>query len=431
MTDRTREFDLRLERVLRTDAERAVRPFDAVAIATGAIRDRAPRTHRFVFGFALSPVGWIGLVLMLIALLLGAVLMAGAILRNRTARLPAGNGAIIVPLVSTAGDNRVVLRVLAADGSSHDLDLPVHSRSCPTYSPDGRSLAYLARSTPDTPLSEQLVVSGADGTGPRVLWAGRFNDQTLHQVVWSLDGRYVAASEATSDPYPNTGNTLVVGHADGSPATVLDWNIGEDPASLAWSPDGRSIAAVVWINDSTYGIEVRDLDGGPGRTIVTAPSIRDLAWSPDGRTIAYTAANTADPAAARDLYFVNADGSDPVVIQPNSPGSESFLAWSRDGRYLAVLVYDDDTSDRGTFSTRVLDRSGTDIRQLGPFPVSGNLSFTWSPDGRSLLYSTGVQDATKPGPMIVPIDGGARRVLDVPADEFYTQCPLSWQAVEP
>ena len=74
---------------------------------------------------------------------------------------------------------------------------------------------------------------------------------------------------------------------------------------------------------------------------MTAPGIRSIAWSPDGKTIAYTAASPADPSGKTDLFFVEVDGSVPVTVGGDS-GSEGFLAWSPDGRQLAVLVFDND-----------------------------------------------------------------------------------------
>ena len=133
-----------------------------------------------------------------------------------------GNGSIILPLGS--GTTAIAI---AADGSRTDLHLPIHSRSCPTYSPDGRSLAFLTRTSAGPDAAEHLVVSRPDGSDQRVLWSGRFDDQTFHQVVWSRDSRYVAATHASGDAQQNNGDRLIVGHRDGSSATVLDWGLGE------------------------------------------------------------------------------------------------------------------------------------------------------------------------------------------------------------
>ncbi|MEP6640153.1 MAG: hypothetical protein ABJC39_12460 [Chloroflexota bacterium] len=337
-----------------------------------------------------------------------------------------GNGPIILPL-----GNGTKAIAIAADGSRTDLNLPIHSRSCPTYSPDGRSLAFLTRIGSSADAAEHLVVSNPDGSDQRVLWSGRFDDQTFHQVIWSRDSRSVAATHARSDAHPNIGDRLIVGHRDGSAATVLDWGIGEFPGTLAWSPDGEALAAVRWIDDSKLAIEIRRLDGGTPRLLVTAPDIRSIAWSPDGKTIAYTATSATDPSGKTDLYFVEVDGSDPVAIGVDSPGSEGFLAWSPDGSQLAVLVFDANAFNAGTFSTRLVDRQGGAIRRLGPFPIDGNLAFTWSPDSRSLLYTTGIDGKRGTGPRIVPIDGSPSRILEVGSGDFYTQCPLTWQAIAP
>jgi WD40 repeat protein len=428
MTDR---LEARLAATLNGYADGGVRGIDPLAIAQQAIPKPFP-----IFGFrfiaAPSRAVRVALVAVLLLALLAAAIAAGALRQRQGTDLPHGNGAILLPLNQQGDDGTIALRVLAPDGTTSDLTLPVHSRSCPTFSPDGAQLAYLSASTPGVDLSEHLAVANADGTEPRALWSGRFNDQTFHQVVWSRDSRHVAASRATSEAYPNTGDRLVIGHRDGSPATVLDWGVGEFPGGLTWSPDGRRLAAIVGINDSTDGIEVRDLDGSPPRAIVTAPDIGAIAWSPDGTTIAYSARSVATN-ARRDLYFVDASDPHPVAVQAGSPGSESLMAWSPDGSMLAVLVFDSGSPQVGTFSTRVIDRNGVDLHRLGPFPLSSNLFFTWSPDGRFLLYTGGgaTADIAVSAPMIVPVDGTPGHTIDIPANDFYTQCPLTWQAVAP
>ena len=66
-----RDFDLRLQRVLRADAERAVRPFDPVAFAEAAVAT-TPTTRRLEW----RPAGWPMIRLLLIASLLLLVAVA-------------------------------------------------------------------------------------------------------------------------------------------------------------------------------------------------------------------------------------------------------------------------------------------------------------------------------------------------------------------
>jgi hypothetical protein len=111
------------------------------------------------------------------------------------------------------------------------------------------------------------------------------------------------------------------------------------------------------------------------------------------------------------------------------------MAWSPDGRLLAVNAHD---PAGGTFRTRILDFGGSDVGlplerpELGPFDATPNLSFTWAPDGSALLYTTagGRQSLSGGPPLIAPVDGGPTSTVNVGSD-FYTQCPLAWQAVHP
>jgi Tol biopolymer transport system component len=115
------------------------------------------------------------------------------------------------------------LWVVRADGSAlHGLSI-VHAAASPSWSPDGRWIAYVG----DGGLSEVL----ADGSGKRLLLA-----RNVLSPTWSPDGSRIAFVEQ---------------HAGVASASLLDVRTGRlrvlehhrgSPGPLAWSPDGRWLA---------------------------------------------------------------------------------------------------------------------------------------------------------------------------------------------
>ena len=452
MTD---QFETRLNGLFRDYAELGVRPVDRFAIARASTATVSKPRAGLV---ARSRTQWSMGRTLVIAALLGLAIVAGLLFGGGHQSQPPQSseepspsasigprptvpvssdgrfsGTIIIPVPS---DNSPAMRYVAVglDGTVTTLDIVGHARSCPTYSPDGRSLAYISfTGTEGKDWQEQLVIAKPDGSDPRVLWRGLFNRQTFHQVVWAPNSQVVAATLALSESLAS-GDQIVIGRRDTSSVETLDLAAGEFPGSIAWSPDGGQLAAIVTVDGTTQRIEIRDLNGGPVRTIVTAPSISSIAWSPDGSTIVYATSANHGPSGqdADDLYFVTPDGTDLRRIAPGSRGSERLVAWSPDGSLLAVTVFGGNAAS-GTFMTIIYDATGTEVHRLTGIPTSDNLAMTWSPDSRSLLFSLGGGgDISRSGsemvPTIFPIDGSASRKLPVAEGGYYTQCPLAWAA---
>jgi dipeptidyl aminopeptidase/acylaminoacyl peptidase len=139
--------------------------------------------------------------------------------------------------------------------------------SCPSVSPEGDRVAYLAQ---DPDLGTVLRVVARDGGQPVTLAA---EVEGSEYPRWSPDGRYLAF--AAGSPI----RVWVVSAAGGEPRELTPSG-GDYPT---WSPDGDWIAYSVWTQDSDpdQGAWVVPPEGGTPRRIGREPT--RLVWSRDGR----------------------------------------------------------------------------------------------------------------------------------------------------
>src|SRR5439155_8966870 len=102
--------------------------------------------------------------------------------------------------------------------------------------------------------------------------------------------------------------------------------LGGDATALAWSPDGRRIAAA-----GATGVRVLDAETGAEVRALPCEGAERVAWSPDGRRIA---------AAAAAIHLYDVDTGEAVrALGAPPPGHTAFwhaVAFSPDGRRLAA-----------------------------------------------------------------------------------------------
>jgi dipeptidyl aminopeptidase/acylaminoacyl peptidase len=134
---------------------------------------------------------------------------------------PSGDRIAYLAMTADSGNN---LRVVSRSGGQPiTLATDVEPSEYPSWSPDGRFLTYAAGS----PISVWVV--SASGGEPRQLTPGGGD-----YPQWSRDGGWIAYSVWTQDADPNQGAWVVP--ADGGSPPV---KIGREPTRLVWSLDGR------------------------------------------------------------------------------------------------------------------------------------------------------------------------------------------------
>jgi Tol biopolymer transport system component len=122
-----------------------------------------------------------------------------------------------------------------------------------------------------------------------------FGTDTASDVIWSPDGRQLAYAARTAE-----GETIQVKTADGgsAPRTIYKGRNFAGPES--WSPDGQSIAfSMQSTATKSFDIGIVPAAGGPLRILLASTgNERGAAFSPDGRWLAYI----SDESGRTELY---------------------------------------------------------------------------------------------------------------------------------
>jgi eukaryotic-like serine/threonine-protein kinase len=173
----------------------------------------------------------------------------------------------------------------------------------PAWSPDGRTIAFRRRRGDDG----IYRVKATGGPETRLASIGKVDQETLPQMSWSRDGRWIAAPDR--DAYGVTHINLIAA-ASGEKRELTANPFGMDHAP-AFSPDGKSLAYASCrkgaSNCDVYIIDFgRGLQAKPRRQITQQDLyLRGIAWAPDGRDVVYSAGLTRS--ANTSLYRVPAD----------------------------------------------------------------------------------------------------------------------------
>ncbi len=203
--------------------------------------------------------------------------------------------------------------------------------------------------------------------------AGRRFPATCHARVWAPDETILACAE--SEPWFITTLDLETGEK----RALTDQS--ELSVSPAWSPDSRSIAYEVYGAVMTMG-----RDGSRKRTVAAGAEAKPgfgPVWSPDGSRIAYL--------RDRDVWSVSADGGDSRLLFDGGGRNTHSLAWSPDGRYIALMHADDDPE------IFVVDVATGEARNLTGNEKIKDGDPVWSPDSRHVAYLNNADDGAAHG----------------------------------
>jgi len=308
----------------------------------------------------------------------------------------------------------------------------------------GATLAYATGGFPSTPPKLPQ---------PEWVWAANDDGSAAHRLARggaphvSPDGKLVA--------YASAHGLAVIPAAGGQPRTLIASGWQDEP-TLAWSPDSKTLVAVVGKSEITpkHLVWIDAASGRVLRTIAGGYDFFGVDFSPDGTRIVYTRAPSvkvgtdlfiaalatgrvrqltrdrqssaalwgrrwiafsrsrkparANDAPKLDLYLVRPAGTDLHRLTFTNPG---FLlaglvpiAWSQGGRLLAEFV-GQDTSYAETVSSTT-----GQVRRVGT-AARGLVGWGLSRDGARILATTGGPDPGDSNVVSLPYAGGTLSVL--------------------
>jgi WD40 repeat protein/tetratricopeptide (TPR) repeat protein len=252
------------------------------------------------------------------------------------------------------------------------------------------SLAFMEKSGGDegaadlawSPDGKAIVACGNEHRNHGVVKAGLWNTETGRNVwltdvripritamAYSPDGRKLAYCSYQKDKRP------VIWACSGQSGQVQKrWEAAEGEAGvLAWSPDGRTLAAgtkdTLQLWDANSGVLQHKIEGQRGE-------VSGVAWSPDGKKVAECSAD-ASP------RIFDAHTGEVLKQMTEKQGSGHDLAWSPDGKWLAVP-----TSHAGD-RIYVWDSAADRPPDVLPGPQGGVWAVVWSPDSKMLAAGSG------------------------------------------
>ncbi len=316
--------------------------------------------------------------------------------------------------------NREESGIYVADLESKDRKRVLTADSNAVYSPPG----YLLFVRGGTLMAQPFDTDKLQVTGDAVPVADQVDSQaTKAQNQFSISQNGVLAYTSG-----RSGGGSVLTWFDRS--GKVTGTLGASNA-LSWgaiSPDGKTVA-VQRIEQGLRDIWLHDLARGAASRFTFGPGSNSYpAWSADGRHVSFM--SSRDGVARPFQRATSGTGQDEVMSKSlGEPPSPTVVEdWSRDGRYVALRVVNPNTQ----FDIWALPLNPGKPGDEKPFPYLltefGELYGRFSPDGRWLAYTSNetkrneiyVQSFPTPGGKLpVSTNGGERSIWSGDGKELY------------
>ncbi|MGQ0735806.1 MAG: hypothetical protein ACT4QD_19395 [Acidobacteriota bacterium] len=210
------------------------------------------------------------------------------------------------------------------------------------------------------------------------------------ESAWSRDGKYLAYNWEYYDPDndPDYRAELRLATSDGSGDRLLYRH--DDVTHIDvydWTPDGKHILSKLSHRDGTEDIALISATDGSVRVVKKNVKGRaTLALSPDGRWVVYNDVRRLPNGSPRDLFLISTDGTHEVPLVQN-PADDFVHGWSPDGR--SVLFSSDRSGKFEPWLLPVSDGKPAGSPKILKFGLSVTGVHRITPAGR-LYYSISV-----------------------------------------
>jgi Tol biopolymer transport system component len=199
--------------------------------------------------------------------------------------------------------------------------------SSPTWSPDGKRVAYVSPTESGEPRVQWLRLADLI---PQRLAPGSFGEQ---DPAWSPTGEWIAFAGLQED---GSSRGLLLRNPDGVNQLQVSESSDSQPV---WSPDGRRLAYVSTRdgNEEIYVVRVGPAGPEGQAQRLTDDPARDFSpqWSPDGKQVLFL----SDRNGNLDLFTVSDQGENTKALTRNGV-NELSARYGRDGRIVFVSVPD-------------------------------------------------------------------------------------------
>lgn len=182
--------------------------------------------------------------------------------------------------------------VPAEHGATRDLtDTSGADEDHPSWSPDGKTIAY----TTDSSGEHEIAIRPAEGGAERILT--HFGAGFLYTPVWSPDGKHLAFSDGN--------NRLWLLDIGSGRTTQVAQDTYSEIHDQSFSPDGRWLAYSITGANQQRGIYVYGLEAGTARR-VSEPLANDFnpVFSPDGRYLYFVSSRHENPTLSESEFDV-------------------------------------------------------------------------------------------------------------------------------
>jgi TolB protein len=256
------------------------------------------------------------------------------------------------------------------------------------------SVVFAAEADPRARLD--VFVQRRRDEAPRRLTRGRLDE---FSPTWSPDGRTIAYRV---NPRRGDEGDIWTMSATGRDKRNLTRSAGVADWSPAFSPDGARIAYMSG-QGGAFELWLMDADGGGRRQLTDAGVLSEYpSWSPDGDSLAFSGVR----GTGFDVLRIGADGSGEVALTRH-PADDKWPAWSPDGRLIAFVSDRDGNED-----VFVMAPDGSGARNLTRTPDIYENHPEWTADGRLTFLRHGERGPVEVRVIEVGAPGGADLPID-------------------